>query len=507
MSGRKSTKKLLWFEVLNDFEKKHGNNYNYKYLEEDYKNSTTKVRIICKEHGVFKQLPSEHKNGSGCPFCSKTKKLTQDEVILRFIKKHNDRYDYSFVEYTTWSNHVKIICPEHGLFEQSPSNHTKGAGCPTCAKILKSKKLRKPIENILEDFNEVHSNKYKYLNLDTDYKNSYSKIKIVCKEHGVFKQQGYAHYIAGHGCPNCNINTKEEFLINLFKEYNINYIYNDRTIIAPLEIDILIPDFNFGIEHNGLYFHSYGKNSWSALNNYHLLNKNKHLEKTIKMEEQDYQLFHIREDYLLCPLKKDIWKSVLLNKCGFSNKVHARKLQVINLNGYQDFVKEFLEENHLQGSCPASIKLGLQDPKTGIVYSIMTFGKSRFDKNIEYELLRFCNLRYHNVRGAASKLMSGFEKYYKPKSIISYANRDWSQGNLYRAIGFKYSHIAEPNYFYIDCNFNIIKRQQAQKHKLKAFLESKNLVFNENLSERDNMVNNGYRIYYDTGNLVYHKKY
>ena len=137
----------------------------------------------------------------------------------------------------------------------------------------------------------------------------------------------------------------------------------------------------------------------------------------------------------------------------------------------------------------------------------MTFGKSRFDKNIEYELLRFCNLRYHNVRGAASKLMSGFEKYYKPDSIISYANRDWSQGNLYKAIGFKYSHIAEPNYFYIDCNFNIIKRQQAQKHKLKTFLESRGQVFNENLSERDNMINNGYRIYYDTGNLVYHKRY
>ena len=160
MSGRKSTKKLLWFEVLNDFEKKHGNRYDYKYLEEDYKNSTTKVRIICKEHGVFKQLPSEHKNGGGCPFCSKTKKLTQDEVILRFIKKHNDRYDYSLVEYTTWSNNVKIICSEHGIFEQSPSNHTKGAGCPTCAKILKSKKLRKPIKNILEDFNEVHFDKY-----------------------------------------------------------------------------------------------------------------------------------------------------------------------------------------------------------------------------------------------------------------------------------------------------------------------------------------------------------
>ena len=507
MSGRKSTKKLLWFEVLNDFEKKHGNHYDYKYLEEDYKNSTTKVRIICKEHGVFKQLPSEHKNGGGCPFCSKTKKLTQDEVILRFIKKHNDRYDYSLVEYTTWSNNVKIVCSEHGIFEQSPSNHTKGAGCPTCAKILKSKKLRKPIKDILEDFNEVHFDKYEYLNLDTDYKNSYSKIKIVCKEHGTFEQQGYAHYIAGQGCPQCKSNSKEEFLTNLFKEYNINYIYNDRNLIKPLEIDILIPDFKFGIEHNGLAFHSFGKNSWDALDNYKNIDKNKHLDKTLKVEEQDFQLFHIREDHLLCPIKKEIWKSVLLNKCGISHKIHARKLKVVNLENYKEFTKIFLKENHLQGNCVSSIKLGLQDPKTGIVYSIMTFGKSRFDKNIEYELLRFCNLKYHNVRGAASKLMSAFEKYYKPKSIVSYANRDWSKGNLYKAIGFTYIKSTNTNYYYFDNTKIPISRQQVQKHKLKAFLESRNQIFIENLSERDNMINNGYRIYYDAGNLVYHKKY
>ena len=182
-------------------------------------------------------------------------------------------------------------------------------------------------------------------------------------------------------------------------------------------------------------------------------------------------------------------------------------MQVVNLSGYSNFVKYYLEENHLQGNCPSSIKLGLQDPKTGIVYSVMTFGKSRFDKNIEYELLRFCNLKYHNVRGAASKLMSAFEKYYKPVSIVSYANRDWSKGDLYKAIGFNYSHISEPNYIYTNYKLEIIKRQQVQKHKLKNFLESRNLIFHENLSERDNMINNGYRIYYDTGNLVYHKKY
>ena len=168
----------------------------------------------------------------------------------------------------------------------------------------------------------------------------------------------------------------------------------------------------------------------------------------------------------------------------------------------KEFVYKYLEDNHLQGSCPAYIKLGLQDPKTGVVYSIMTFGKSRFDKNIEYELLRFCNLRYHNVRGAASKLLKAFERAYKPQSLVSYANRDWSQGNVYNKLGFEYQYSSEPNYIYITESQEIIKRQKVQKHKLKEFLESRNLIFKEELSERDNMINNNFRIYYDTGNFL-----
>ena len=476
----------------------------YHYNIEKYNSVNDIINIICPEHGIFLQTIISHLSGNGCPKCgkesiSKLKRLPQNEIIEQFKMVHSNKYDYSQVQYLNSMEKVQIICPEHGPFFQKPNDHKQGIGCPNC-NISKPKTQ----EETIEQFINVHNNKYDYSKVQ--YINTKTKVQIICPEHGSFFQKPNNHK-QGAGCPSCNINSKEEFLINLFKEYNINYLYRDRNLIKPLEIDILVPDFDFGIEHNGLAFHSFGKNSWGALDNYHSLDKRRHLDKTIKTEEQGYQLFHIREDHLLCPIKKEIWKSVLLNKCGISTRVHARKLQVVNLSNHQDFVKQYLEENHLQSNCPSSIKLGLQDPKTGIVYSIMTFGKSRFDKNMEYELLRFCNLKYHNVRGAASKLMSAFEKYYNPDSIVSYANRDWSMGNLYRAIGFVYSHIAEPNYIYTDFNFNIIKRQQVQKHKLKNFLESRNQVFVENLSERDNMINNGYRIYYDTGNLVYHKKY
>jgi hypothetical protein len=490
-------RKLTTVEVISQFKKIHENEYDYSFV--DYKNDRTKIKIICPKHGIFEQKPNAHKMGSGCPKCSKTRKLTTEEVILQFEEIHKKRYDYSMVDYKNNSTFIKIICPEHGVFEQLPMTHKSGSNCPRCSGNGKLTTVE-----VISQFKKIHENKYDYSFVD--YKQSNSNIKILCKDHGIFEQQPNNHK-QNQGCPKCKTNKKEKFLINLFKEYNISYLYNNRTLIKPLEIDILIPDFKFGIEHNGLLYHSYGISNWKATDNYLSLDKNKHLAKTLKVEEQGFQLFHIREDHLLCPIKKDIWKSILLNKCGISTKVHARKLQVIDLNSYQDFVKYYLEENHLQGNCPSSIKLGLQDPKSGIVYSIMTFGKSRFDKNMEYELLRFCNLKYHNVRGAASKLMSAFEKYYNPVSIVSYANRDWSQGNLYRAIGFTYSHISEPNYIYTNSNRDIISRQQVQKHKLKNFLESRNQVFNEKISERDNMINNNYRIYYDTGNLVYHKKY
>jgi hypothetical protein len=137
-------------------------------------------------------------------------------------------------------------------------------------------------------------------------------------------------------------------------------------------------------------------------------------------------------------------------------------LKIINLTNFKTFVKKFLNENHLQGSCGYKIAYGLCNEKNE-VYSIMTFGKSRFDKNIEYELLRFCNIKNTSIIGGASKLLKHFERTYKPNSLISYANRDWSQGNLYKTLGFEYSHTSEPNYFYIDMNEKIINRMSARK--------------------------------------------
>ncbi len=106
-----------------------------------------------------------------------------------------------------------------------------------------------------------------------------------------------------------------------------------------------------------------------------------------------------------------------------------------------------MDENHIQGNSAASVRFGLFF-KNQLV-AAMTFSKCRFDKKHEWELSRFCCKLGHSVPGAASRLLAHFEKKYKPKSMVTYADKRWSIGGLYSKLGFRYMHDSKPNYFYV----------------------------------------------------------
>lgn len=276
----------------------------------------------------------------------------------------------------------------------------------------------------------------------------------------------------------------------LFDSLDIREKYmNTREVIPPLEIDIYLPESNLAIEYNGLMFHSRGV---SFSDKFHSPDfpKDYHLKKTLMCEEQGIQLLHIFEGEDL-----EIWKSVINSKLGLNEKLYARKCIIKEIEFKE--VSEFLEENHLQGICNSKINLGLF--YNNVLVSLMTFGKSRFNKNYDFELLRFCNLKGYNVIGGASKLLKHFRKHNKG-SIISYANRRWSNGKLYETLGFAKIGETPPNYWYFkEYKTELFSRIQFQKHKLKNILEH----FDANLSETQNMLNHGYRQIFDCGNLVY----
>lgn len=120
-------------QFIEEAKKIHGNKFNYSKSE--YKNAHTKVCIICPEHGEFFQSPISHLRGDKCPSCSGNKKLTSEQFIKKSNEIHNNKFDYSKVDYKNNSTKVCIICPEHGEFWMQPSNHLNGQGCPKCGRI------------------------------------------------------------------------------------------------------------------------------------------------------------------------------------------------------------------------------------------------------------------------------------------------------------------------------------------------------------------------------------
>ena len=306
-----------------------------------------------------------------------------------------------------------------------------------------------------------------------------------CKKCGHIWQGSYTNFYPI--CRKCYPISHSKFeteVADYIKSLGIsNVISNDRELIKPLELDILLPDFNLAIECNGIFWHKE-----------EIKGKDYHQKKTNLCKDKGIQLIHIWEDWWIN--KKEIVKSILFNKLNLNTiKIFGRDCKIKEVNFKQ--TKQFLEENHIQGFINSSINLGLF--YKGELVSLMTFGKSRYDKNYQWELLRFCNKKFINVIGGASKLFKHFEKNYKG-NIISYALMDISDGKMYNYLGFTLKGFTQPNYFYVK-DLERESRIKYQKHKLKDILEK----YDETLSEKDNMFLNGYSVVYDSGSLIFSK--
>jgi hypothetical protein len=156
-----------------------------------------------------------------------TKKTT-----VQFIEEakiiHGDKYDYSKVEYIKSLSKVKIICKEHGEFEQSPKLHIgkQKCGCSKCGYINNSINRKKSVEKFLEEAKLIHGNKYNYDRVE--YINRESKVIIICKEHGEFKQYLHCHLGQKKGCSKCACSYKptvDEFIKKAILIHGNKYDY------------------------------------------------------------------------------------------------------------------------------------------------------------------------------------------------------------------------------------------------------------------------------------------
>jgi very-short-patch-repair endonuclease len=291
-------------------------------------------------------------------------------------------------------------------------------------------------------------------------------------------------------CPSCDKNNCSTFQNEIY-EYIKSTIgvttdikLNERTTLYPKELDIVIPSMNIAFECDGVLWHSeiFGHK-----------NKTYHLNKTSGCISKGYRLIHIWDNEWRT--KREIVKSIIASLLHQPSKIiFGRKcnVQVLSSRACVDF----LNENHLQGTDHSSIKLGLFDESNNLI-AVMTFLKSRFDKKIQYEMGRFCNKLGHQIHGGASKLFSHFLKNYNPTSIVSYSDRRYFDGQVYINLGFNFMGNTSPNGYYIIDNYQTTQNRICwQKHKL----QKKLLMFDPNLSEWENMKNNGYDRIWDCGN-------
>ena len=155
-------------------------NNKYGYSEVEYNGCKNKVKIICPEHGIFEMTPDCHINGkNGCPKCS-GKVFCNEDAIYKFKKIHGDKYDYSKVEYINAYTKVTIICPEHGEFKQTPHNHLNGNGCPKCGRIKNSKSKTLTSEVAIDNIKKRTDDKYDLSK--AKYVNAKTKIKVICHQ-------------------------------------------------------------------------------------------------------------------------------------------------------------------------------------------------------------------------------------------------------------------------------------------------------------------------------------
>ena len=236
---------------------------------------------------------------------------------------------------------------------------------------------------------------------------------------------------------------------------------------------------------------------------HHGLKWHSDLYKNKKFHQQLFNLF-IERGYIPIQifenewkLKTDIVKSIILSKLNINQtKVYARKtiIKEIDNKSYQ----LFLEENHIQGYGIAKIKLGMfLDDK---LISVLGLGKSRFKKD-EIEIIRYCSLLNTQITGGLAKFLKYIKNNYQFNNIISYIDLRYFDGSSYIKNGFKLESISNPNYYYFKNNssaekYILLNRIQFQKHKLKNKLEK----FDENKSEFENMLSNGYLRIFDAGN-------
>jgi hypothetical protein len=292
---------------------------------------------------------------------------------------------------------------------------------------------------------------------------------------------GHVDYGTTPKCYSCypkSISLAENHIAQFIVDLGFKVERNTKSYLSGLELDIVIPEKKIAVEYNGVYWHSDKFKS-----------KTYHVDKMLRCRELGIHLIQIFEDEWNS--RPEIVKHRLRNLLGLGDKIGARKTQIVELTTKE--YRTFTESYHLGGYAHATVKLGLKFRDE--LVAVLGMSRSRYTRE-GYELIRYCSK--DTVVGGAGKLLAHFKKLYTPTTIVSYANRCWSDGRLYRALGFRdvTAHQQNVGYWYI---------KDGKRYHRSNFTKSRlvSLGHPSNLTEAEIMSNLGYHKLYDCGNFKF----
>lgn len=273
-------------------------------------------------------------------------------------------------------------------------------------------------------------------------------------------------------CKKCNkYSRRQKAIVDFVDSYGYTTLVNDRNLILPYEVDILLEKEMIGIEFDGLYYH---RNK----NDYH---------KYLMCLDLGYRLIKIYDDE-----NKEIVKSRLtyvLNKT--KNKIHGRKCNIIEVND-NVIHNKFMKENNIQGILESEFKYGLEFDNE--LVAMMAFNSTEDG----FELVQFCTKINTIVNGGVSKLYKYFLLKHNPTKVISYCDLRWNTGSMYETLGFKLLHKTKFNYYYWKNRIRIPQYECSKAKVLEMYPES-----DKSLTVDEIMEINGYFKIYDFGDLVF----
>ena len=451
--------------------------------------SNKKIWWVCDLGHQYQATPnSRTSKGTSCPYCSGHRVLegfndlgtTHPDLCAQFSPEN----DVSYTELSHGSSTVvSWECHKGHTWEDSVVHRTNGRGCPYCAgkKVCGDNSFSSCYPDQASQWH-VEKNS---LSPDQVSRQTGIKAWFVC-------DKGHEYYSrvsdrSRYGCPRCSsrVSAGEQELLEMAASLvgENSVAASDRSIIAPYELDIYIPDRGIAIEYNGLYWHteSAGKD------------RNYHYNKWRECKDAGIQLITIWEDEWRD--KKLLIEKMIAHKLGVSDdrKVFARKTTVVQVES--SVARKFCDTHHIQGAANGSTYLGLKDD-SGELVAVSVWRKN---KDVLY-LERYCTST--TVIGGMGKLLKAGKTWARDNScykIVTFADHQISDGNLYEKLGFTKDKELSPDYKYVIDGH----RKHKFGYRLKRFQNDPELLYREGYTETQLAQLNGLERVWDCGKTRY----